>query len=1324
MSTSASGARASSSSQRSPRVLESLSPRTSGSYSEYGESSRHSELLDDGRPALDGTNDKYTGVRLRSSSPSRARRSGDYDLGSLKVNPKSGRGGFLLSDNFKKARDPDPTYHSWHHPSHDGKGKSRADEGSQSVQKKRAGHISGGMNGSIHNSPLSKVTIGHGDGQDSPSSIENDGTTFGPSAGSVGPRPSQDMSQESHVRPAEQSLPSNSSAPTPVTGGIDPNQIVNMALRLSESRRRNLSGGQLSSQPVSGRRVASARSATANPALQGGYQSYGPGSSLRQYLRQQRRISPTISPGAGKPSGIQHMSSSHPATNQVEPFGSPEASHARKYSFSAATLSRTEKAKQYIELSAQYRYLLENLPPLKPDASAPGNSVHSVSSVPGTSSFEPRKQSSHASEKSPLARPYNPLQLIRNRKLRARTRSFLNPDTPEFENVPQVYKWLDAIEDAAKEPAFRGDDRVALPPYPLDAEPTARESHMSSQSAHRRNESTASTRKRPRTDWHTSPAEMLADAFWLEQGSNKFLIEDRHGNKIFPHNQRLETLQARPSYESRPSGTGSVPFSIDSYEGEDVDAENQRQVERGRKRHIASHNDSANRLKHVLNRARGRSASSSSNLSVSDRESEDRSKRPRLPLTTSFTEENAGSLERQMDRMLDVEADDVAKASSVLASPGTPNKWGTVPSFEHTSRIPPNGSAWEGRPLSTEIDVTDRGPKSHLPLNGEQVRPNEKHGHPEESHMSVEEQDSTNPNSPVSVHYFPAIGSDLTPPPPTGRKHSPTRKTRRAILPFIRSDGSRDSRKHDANGPFTEDFDASKSSRQASNEEPLPRSSLESASGPQGGKQLFSSKTNESLNSFSAGSSSRSKEARDNREPESTVRRLFKGGRLGELVRAEGARIGDAIRKRDSTQEIIEQDSALSDSALEQSDSDEDLDAPLDKQRQHGKRANGNTPKRMDTRRWEKTSNFHIDNLPIFKSSNAQSEPSRPSTPSGPTHDHITMQQQLLRQRNRSPRLDLLAPPNLDTSQVSSRTSISPSINMTHTTDSSNLDSRRSSHGFPQMFHVRSRSRTNKRLTAILDMPGTVGAGGMPPTALSKLRKERSASRSPHADKRQWSISDQPARPPSIHRSPTCVTKADVARVQALLLCSGVRAAELAKRAHRPREKGPSAFLIKAAETAGADLSHVCVPLKEEHVLAGRLLRENLESETGALHESTRAFKESTIAQLHHRLQDLRGVVESCADRARSIGDEAVGFGAEVTGRRGIEVRKVMDSLEKLVRARRRRLRWLRRIGFGLLEWVVLLFIWWVWFVVVVIRMIWTVFRGFGSAVRWVLFLK
>jgi len=115
--------------------------------------------------------------------------------------------------------------------------------------------------------------------------------------------------------------------------------------------------------------------------------------------------------------------------------------------------------------------------------------------------------------------------------------------------------------------------------------------------------------------------------------------------------------------------------------------------------------------------------------------------------------------------------------------------------------------------------------------------------------------------------------------------------------------------------------------------------------------------------------------------------------------------------------------------------------------------------------------------------------------------------------------------------------------------------------------------------------------------------------------------------------------------------------------------------------------------------------------------------RDKTVSELRKELDEVRDLVESCVERARNEGDESVRFGAEITGQRTIEVRRVVDALEKLARARRRRLRWLRRVGFGLAEWLVVLFMWWIWLIVVIFRMIWSVVRGISLAVRWVLWL-
>ena len=1316
MSASSSGAVASSSSPHGIKPVDSMNPRDSG------ESSRRSEPVSDDRPSLEvPTGNVSVGGRLPSSGSFSARRSGEHDSGSFRSKRRGG-GGFLLADSFGMTRKADPHTHGQRSTS-DGKGKSKAVDEPLKVFKRKPTNGRGGINGSIRSSPLSRITAAASDGQDSRSSTEVDSANYGPTSGENGTQLPEDT-EENLSRPSEDTTALQ--GPGPAVGSIDPAQIVNMALSLSESRRRNLSAGQLPSQAISGRRVPSTGSAMASPPMQGGYQNYSPGGSLRQYLNQQRRISRTISPGNvnRKTSGARHTSTSYFPSPQVDPMGSPEPAVAPTFNFSAATLARAEKAKQYMDLSMAHLHLLEFLPPLKPDYTAPGNSVYSASSIPGTAGFDLNRVQSSTNEKFPLGRQYNPLQLIRNRKLRARNRKVLNPGTEEFENMVEVCEWVAAVEESSKDPKYRGEDRVILPTYPLGSDPTAGEAQDESQTGHHRNASLASIRKRPRTDWLFSPAELLAEAYWLEQGDNKQLIENKYGNKIFPSKQKAEAYHPRLSYDDKRSEF-SMQISGSSHNGDDADRESERHIERGRRRHPV-HVDTGHKLRHALNKARGRSPSPSSDLSTSDREGGQYAKQPRLPLITSIDVDNVGPLQRHMENITGAETPESVHIEPMHVSPGTPNKWGTGHRFNHFSQSP-DGLTREDRVHLSETVATDweqhhsQSPERHI-IHHRNI------ADADEPRSSTEEPSSTKPNSPVAEQFFPGIGSDLTPPSPRNSKHNRTQKSRLGILPFIKSDSFKDGRKHAVHVPLTEDGFAERRSRQPSVEEAPPRSSFESMTGSEQGKKLFSHKTNESITSINARPASRGKDAKDIKEPESAMRRFFKGGRIGEIVRAEGARLGDVIRKRDTSQSLLEEDSDSSEVAVEELDSDEDLDSVSAKPSETLNRittASTSSQPISPLRSDRYKPRFHLDNLPTFKSSTTKtsSEPSRPSTP---TQDHITTQQRLLRQINRSPRLDRLAPPSLDTSRVTSHSSTaSPGTHITRMYTTGSHDSRRSSYGFPHLFHTRSRSRLGKRLTAILDVPGQVGRGGMPPTALASLQPERRASpsRPPLSDKRQWSISDAAAAAAHARGRATAVSAADIARVRALLLCSGVKAAALHSRAARPRRGGPGAVLARAGRDARRPADLAGVPLRAEFAVAGRLGADAVDAQVEALHGGARAFKEGGVARLGLRVADLRGVVESCDERTRAMGDRAVGFGAEVTGQRAMEVRGVMEALDKLVRARRRRLRWLRRIGFGLLEWVVLLFMWWVWFVVVVIKMGWNVLRGLGFALRWIFWL-
>jgi hypothetical protein len=352
---------------------------------------------------------------------------------------------------------------------------------------------------------------------------------------------------------------------------------------------------------------------------------------------------------------------------------------------------------------------------------------------------------------------------------------------------------------------------------------------------------------------------------------------------------------------------------------------------------------------------------------------------------------------------------------------------------------------------------------------------------------------------------------------------------------------------------------------------------------------------------------------------------------------------------------------------------------------------------------------YDSNKLPSFRSTKANSNQQHGS-------DHISKQQREL-SRNRSSRFDSLAPPNLDLSRVDSSTSNFADISRTNTKASeSSRDDRRNAQAYA--IQNRNRSRLGTRLEAILDVPGAVGSGGLPVTGLSEVSNEKPPARPNMQDKRQWSISDKP-RSRSRHALMPPLDVAEIARVRALLMCSGIKASTIGHRAVATRD--PPEFLRKAAETCNAE--PMSVKRSEEHILAAKLLTTYLETETSELHDDADRFLSHTVSGLKQDLHEMKDAVNLCIKTAQNLGDSCVGFGSEVTGQRTLQVRQVVDQLEKLARARRRRMRWVRRIGFGLVEWSVVLFMWWIWFVVVIFKTIWNVFKGVGMAVKWIFWL-
>lgn len=156
----------------------------------------------------------------------------------------------------------------------------------------------------------------------------------------------------------------------------------------------------------------------------------------------------------------------------------------KQYKFSEATLQRTLKAKQQLELSALYKRLL---------------TIYPLTDVP------PRGFPKDGS----VGRVYNPLMSIRNKRIRNRERIQL--DLSSWEDPGAVEQWIEDVAVAVHE--LPGDPYARPPMLPPPPQPSG----------------TITKQKRPRLDWVISPQELLAEFYWIEDG-DRMRREETHYN--------------------------------------------------------------------------------------------------------------------------------------------------------------------------------------------------------------------------------------------------------------------------------------------------------------------------------------------------------------------------------------------------------------------------------------------------------------------------------------------------------------------------------------------------------------------------------------------------------------------------------------------------------------------------------------------------------------------------------------------------------------------------------------------------------------------------
>ena len=1087
----------------------------------------------------------------------------------------------------------------------------------------------------------------------------------------------------------------------------DPAQIVNLALNLSESRRRNFSTGGLVVQrdSVGVKRLTS----PSQPPL--GF-PYGPsGGSLKQYLNQQRRISRNISPRSGRsasslgasPQLSQRARNDNGRASALPSLGA-ELNDDIVFDASDATLARAEKARVAIELSYEYRRLLQWLPKLPtPSQGRP------VTSKGGA------KYSGNTAEV--LGRAYNPLQYIRNRKVRFKEDKPLDSEAQGWTDVENTRSWVDTVINEREAGIFRVDSRFPLPPF----DPTQRGLAINDDAANL-GTSPPQPKKiaRPHNVWEFTSWDLLADVYWLNRNDNVTLIEDSHGKKLLtdrqiPQEYRPSTSKDAVRSPERRSeslirlneSSEKVRTSFESFRNGSKERGPRRREKDEPRSPISDDNGSQTHKSRWSRRfVRSRSPSSSGESHRAKRRGHVRG----TSYLRSRDEYESAALEKHMMDMLAKEAEDdeVVKLTRQQVAL-EPESSKTDISDDRANGKGQQAPRRPSAPQRMQIDVptSERHQASARASLDE-----ERFAH---QRMSSDDLQSTAPNSPTAPGFVPSIAINLSPPASPQTSAISNRK----MLPskfgsFRRNKSPNGSLRAVGENDFAlESGTSTDVSRQTTNESQIAHVLRQERSTDPSNGLLSPSKSDFFGRQSRHQGNNISRSVKDANPSDSRLRSLFRGGRIAEIVGSEVSKVGDRFWKKDggnitsqanspSASTFGSEDSDMDDSDVSGLDNspENDLYRAVSRTDGKGRLSQGSTNSDMPK--------FYMNNLPTFRSTFNKDESPEPLKIS-PNHDHITRQQMAMREKGRPCRFDRLAPPKIDMRGISPSPSRSPSP------DRADNETRQSSSSGRSGRRVRSADR---RLNAMLNTPGKIRIHDPAPTGLSSLASHRPESRGrpTHDAKRQWSISDR-----SVSTVRGTITKRDIARVRALLLSSGVKANEIVRRADEVPAT-PSRFLQDLQHLFQGDVPNV--PRSQEYIVAGRMLISNTEATIQRLRNSADKFSHRTVESLHDELKTIDNRVSyELTPLVRAAADDADAFSTELTTTHTLSVKQLNDSINAILRRRRRRLRWIRRVGWTMLEWTLLGIMWLVWLIVVIIGLVRRTIGCCIAVVRWLLWV-
>jgi hypothetical protein len=1037
-------------------------------------------------------------------------------------------------------------------------------------------------------------------------------------------------------------------------------QIVNLALNLSESRRISARGRVASSHVSGGRWTASAGQPSVSHGdgrtpIAVGSQNDGP--------RQHRNFTQTFVDGRTKLSGTSHVDhSAHAPSSILSLLPDSVNSNSLPHGFSDGTLARAGKARCHFELFSEYLRLLPSLPPLNP---------HKAHADPDSTSA--------GGDGTPLGRSYNPLQSIRNRKVRFRERCPIDTEGEGWNTVDKVREWVDSIEVQYSQRDHSAFECLKLPPFHQDSkgvspkEPDIDEILASSPpSSLRRGSRTSSVKaRRPKSDWMISPPELLADVAWVEDIQHKSKLIDKDGNNLYPDPAMLvpsDALKAPSLQEQLPSRRESVdtdqPTSrtslSDTHPGLTTEF---KRIGRGRRRHRFQGSSHIVRSSGGKHRLRMRSSSSSSASSRGDkRDWEPPGENAVIPRRStspsSGPSRTKGSAAPPKDSSLDTKL-------RPTQSSGLYQTWNTS---SHAR------SAQKTESLSSVQSADDRYDRLTASVTA----------------------DGRVPRTPIQPGFFPSISSNLS--TPSSRSPSPSKGRFSRVTAPPRERSKSNPRHKDAVDNSSLESEALRNNSLSEYTEGISRP----------GKVEPSPLPDQIPSTYQEGRVRTGQPARKGQgQHESKLRGIFKGpGKIAEKVGNEVSKMGGLILKKDSlahsrqssfeSNATSDDENVVNDTEVPKGDKAADVKAPL--RRLPIFSAEPSLAIRRESER--ATARNYFSSPPPFTSPSRQGDRGEERRVSDLGSQKARTEAEI-KSASESER-------KYEATPIARQKTLDPRVLMKKSEKVPTFG--------PELHTIREQIKKGR----IKDPSIPYSLTRPPITGLAQAKASKGPSTherysSPSSQSRSWSISD---RSVSTSIRTGVPGKREVERTRALLLSSGIKAREITRRAHTVRSPPPE-FLRRAF---GSDTPVPQVPRSHEFDLAVQALVKRFENSQELFQRSLASYPGTSAVRSHlSALEDL--VNNSLNPRVRAAAQDAEDLSIQLNTTSTLAAKQLSDTLDKGIRRRHRRLRWIRRTGFVMLEWALVGILWWVWLIVMAFKLFRSVFRGVISGVRWVLWL-